>query len=60
MTFTETLLSDGYTLFDGAYVKTDENGFTYSYQQDWLDENEWNYVKMSPLCSVVEQYTVTV
>ena len=63
MSFIETLESDGYVFndedFDGCYVKTDEDGFTYCYQEG-EDESEWHFVKHSPLFDVVKEYTVEV
>jgi len=63
MTFTETLISEGYVFddenFDGCYVKEDENG-NYHLYQEGEDDGEWNYVQMSPLFDVIKEYTVTV
>jgi hypothetical protein len=63
MSFTETLVSEGYTFndedFDGCYVKQDENG-NYHLYQEGEDDGEWNYVQMTSLFSVVEEYTVTI
>lgn len=63
MSFTETLLSEGYVFndedFDGCYVKQDEDGVYHLYQEG-EDEGEWNYVQMSKLFTVIEEYTVTI
>ena len=63
MTFTETLLSEGYVFndedFDGCYVKQDENGFYHLYQENEDDETDtlWNYVKMTEDFDVISEVT---
>lgn len=63
MSFTETLLSEGYVFndedFDGCYVKQDEDGVYHLYQEG-EDEGEWNYVQMSELFDVIKEYTVSI
>jgi len=52
MTFTDTLITKGYvfdeeTLWNGSYVKHDDDECVFHcYQQD-EEEGFWNYVKMS-------------
>lgn len=63
MTFLETLLSEGYIFndedFDSCYVKQDADG-NYHLYQEGEDDGDWNYVQMSPLFSVIKEYTVTI
>jgi hypothetical protein len=65
MTFTETLLSEGYVFndedFDGCYVKHDPDECVFHCYQEGEDEGEWFYVKMTDgLFDVVAEYTVNV
>ena len=63
MTFSETLISEGYVFddedYDGCYVKQDPDGIIHCYQEG-ENENEWNYVQFSPLFDVLKEYTVSI
>ena len=66
MSFTEILISEGYTFndedFDGCYVKQDEDGIYHLYQENEDDDTDtlWNYVQMSEDFDVIKEYTVTI
>lgn len=63
MTFVEGLIASGYVFddenYDDCWVREDAQGFIHLYQQG-EDEGEWNYVKMTEDCDVLEEKTFAV
>ena len=60
MTFTDALIASGYVFdeedYDGCYVKQDENGYIYLYQEH-EEEGLWNYVKMTDDFDILHEVT---
>ena len=61
MTFTETLITNGYEFddenFDKCYVKQNSEGFIHLYQKNEDNETLWNYVKMNKDFDVISEIT---